>query len=521
MIVDRTVVMQVLGSLIKHPQFLTETDKYSLSLDDFPIRNDKFIFAAISNLYINGAKKIQAIDIENYLSTNEVAKATFEKNNGVEFLQDAEELADENNFPYYYKKLKKINLLNDLNKQGFNTSSFYIENLTDPRALEVNSHFEELEIEDILESIKRQLLHIEQDFIKNDTTEIKNAFFNIREIIEQAEEKSDIGFPLQGDYFNEVCAGARKGIFVLRSGGSGVSKTRQAVGDACYLAFPFRFDEKTDKWVQNGSNKRVLFIATEQNIVEIQKMILAYLTGFNETRFRYGGFTEREAEIIEQALYVLEKYQENFYIVRMPNPTIALMKNIVRENVLLYDVEYVFYDYIHISPSLLNEFKGFNLRNDEVLLLFSTALKDLAVEMNVFVMSSTQLNAKGDDNSNIKNEAALAGSRAIINKADIGVIISRPTKEEIDYFKEFAETVEFPNMVTDVYKVRSGQWNQLRIWSNVNLGNLRKRDLFVTDSRLDPIEIGTTYKYQMEWDEELMKQYEEFQIEIEKVGKND
>ena len=250
-------------------------------------------------------------------------------------------------------------------------------------------------------------------------------------------------------------------------------------------------------------------------------MILAYLTGFNETRFRYGDFTEREAEIIEQALYVLEKYQENFYIVRMPNPTIALMKNIVRENVLLYDVEYVFYDYIHISPSLLNEFKGFNLRNDEVLLLFSTALKDLAVEMNVFVMSSTQLNAKGDDNSNIKNEAALAGSRAIINKADIGVIISRPTKEEIDYFKDFAETVEFPNMVTDVYKVRSGQWNQLRIWSNVNLGNLRKKDLFVTDSRLDPIEIGTTYKYQMEWDEELMKQYEEFQTEIEKVGKND
>lgn len=517
MIVDRTVVMQVLGCLIKHPQYLNETDKYSLTPDDFPIRNDKFIFAAISNLYINGATKIQPIDIENYLSTNSVAKENFNKNNGVEFLQDAEELSDENNFPYYYKKLKKINLLNDLNKQGFDISDFYIENLTDPRALEINSHFEELEIPEILDRIKKQLLGIERDFIKNDTTEIKNAFYNIQEIIEKAEEKSDIGFPLQGDYFNEVCAGARKGIFVLRSGGSGVSKTRQAVGDACYLAFPFRFDETKDKWIQEGSNKKVLFVATEQNIVEIQKMILAYLTGFNETKFRYGGFTKREEQIIKQALYVLEKYQDNFFIVRMPNPTIALMKNIVRENVLLHEIEYVFYDYIHISPSLLNEFKGFNLRNDEVLLLFSTALKDLAVELNVFVMSSTQLNAKGDDNSNIKNESALAGSRSIINKADIGVIISRPTKEEIDFFKDVTQVTEIPNMVTDVYKVRSGEWNQLRIWSNVNLGNLRKKDLFVTDSRLDPIEVGTTFKYQLEWDMELMEEYNNFQTEIEKV----
>jgi hypothetical protein len=40
---------------------------------------------------------------------------------------------------------------------------------------------------------------------------------------------------------------------------------------------------------------------------------------------------------------------------------------IVRENVLLNEVGYIFYDYIFIGPSLLNEFKGFNLRNDKIL----------------------------------------------------------------------------------------------------------------------------------------------------------
>ena len=95
------------------------------------------------------------------------------------------------------------------------------------------------------------------------------------------------------------------------------------------------------------------------------------------------------------------------------------------------DIGYVFYDYIFIGPSLLSEFKGFNLRNDEVLLMFSTALKDLAVELNIFVMSSTQVNANGDDSTNIRNESTLAGGRATINKADIGAVMARPTKEEL------------------------------------------------------------------------------------------
>ena len=53
-------------------------------------------------------------------------------------------------------------------------------------------------------------------------------------------------------------------------------------------------------------------------------------------------------------------------------PTIELVKTIVRENVMMHDIEYVFYDYIFISPSLLNEFKGFNLRNDKNFVVYIT-----------------------------------------------------------------------------------------------------------------------------------------------------
>ena len=505
--VDKSTVLQIIGALMKHPQYLSETDKYNLTPDDFYYRLDKYIFVAIDSLYRNGAERIQPIDVENFLNTNESARVVFAQLKGIEYLQDAEYLSEDANFPYYYKKLKKFNLLETFKKKGFNIDDFYVEDAITPAALAINEKFETLDIDDIVNAIKSKLLGVEREFIQNDTTETVNVFDGIQEILDEANEKTDVGIPLQGEIFNEVCAGARKGIFVLRSAGSGTGKTRQAVGDACYIAFPFRYEESQKKWIQIGSGKKVLFIATEQNAKEIQKMILAYLTGFNETKFRYGGFTEEELIIIKQALYVLEMYQDNFFIVRMPNPTIELVKTIVRENVLIHDIEYVFYDYIHISPSLLAEFKGYNLRNDEVLLMFSTALKDLAVELNIFMMSSTQLNAKGDDNSNIRNEASLSGSRSIINKADIGAIMARPTKEELDFLHTEGGVSFAPTMVTDIYKVRAGEWNQVRIWSDVNLGNLRKTDLFVTDARMNVLNVGTYYNYQQNWESDVTTEY--------------
>ena len=500
--VDKSTIIQIFGALMKRPQFLSESDKYNLTPDDFYYKFYKYIFVAIDSLYRNGAKVLHPIDIENFLSTNESAKIIFKQQNGIEFLQDAEYLTDEENFPYYYKKLKKFNLLQSFSEKGIDTSEFYVENPVNEKAFKINEDFEKLEIEDILDRIKRKILGIEKDYIQNDTTETINVFENIEEIIQEADERVGVGAPIQGEIFNEVLAGARKGTFVLRSGSSGVSKTRQAVGDACYLAFPLRYDLDKEEWVQEGGNQKILFIATEQSAKEIQKMILAYLTGFNETKFRYGGFTDKEVLIIKQALWVLEQYQDNFFIVRMPNPTIELVKTIVRENVLIHDIEYVFYDYIFISPSLLNEFKGFNLRNDEILLMFSTALKDLAVELNIFVMSSTQVNANADSNQNIRNESSIAGSRSIINKADIGAIMARPTKEELDFLTS-EEGISFtPNIVTDIYKVRSGEWNQVRIWSDVNLGNLRKKDLFVTNARMEVLDVGTQYNYQINWEDE-------------------
>ena len=497
--VDKNSIIQIFGSLMKKPNLLSESDKYQLTLDDFYYKFDKYIFAAIENLYRGGANRIQPIDVENYLQTNGAASIIFKKNNGIEYLQDAEYLSELQNFDFYYKRLKKINLLTRLQEGGFDISEFYIEDLTNPKALDVNKNFETLEIDDILDALKRKVLNLENQFTQNEVTQTESAFEGIEDIIKNAVENVDIGAPVQGELLNEVMSGARLGTFIVRSAASGTGKTRQAVGDACLIAYPFRYEPMKKKWEQIGSGRKVMFIATEQTIPEIQKMILAYLTGFNESKFRYGNFTKEEERIIRQAVWIMERYKDNFFIVQMPSPRIDLVKNLVREQVLLHGIEYVFYDYIFISPSLLTEFKGVNLRNDEILLMFSTALKELAVELNVCVFSSTQVNANADSNVNIRNESSIAGSRAIINKADIGMVMARPTKEEIDFFASMGEAT--PTMVTDVYKVRSGAWTQVRIWSTVDLGNLRKVDLYITNSRLEMItDFEKHFLYQIDWE---------------------
>lgn len=506
--VIKGVIQQILGSLMKQPQLLGEVDKYSLTIEDFSTRFEKYIFTAIRGLWQNGAPKISAFDIENYMEANDAAKRTFELQNGLEFLQDIEEFSSVENFPYYYNKLKKINLLRDLKKQGFDVSEFYMEDLTSPVALQINQRFEELSLSDIVAGIKKKLLVLESNYSGTEEVQEWDIGSDIDDLVDSFGEDGSVGLPIQGAIYNKVIDGAQRTCLTIRSGGSGTGKTRNAVADACLLAFPMRYNSSTCMWEQIGNNQKVLFIITEQTDKQIKKMILAYLSDINESKFKHGRFTPDERRVINQAKQIIKEYSSNFILVRIPNPTIELLKSKVREKVLLHDTGYVFYDYIFIGPALLNEFRGFGVRNDEVLLMMATALKDLAVELDVCVFTSTQVNANADNNTNIRNEASLAGGRATINKADNGAIMARPTKEELEILEPITSSYGRPNLVTDIFKVRSGEWTQVRIWSVVDLGRMRREDLFITDSRLEVINdfyTGDEYNISDFEDEEFLE----------------
>lgn len=847
--VDRHTVIQVLGSLMQSPKLLSDIDKYSIEPNDFKNYLDKVVFSAIYNLYVGGAEKIHAVDINSYLEDNLPIKKYLEENNGIQFLQDCETNADINNFNYYYLKLKKFNLLRDLSQNGKDISKIYPTDLLDVDYAKKMEIFEKLSPTDIINSLKGELADLEKKYVLNSVVEETRASDDIRSLVESLKTKPEIGVRLQGNIFNTVTRGGRKGKFYLRSAGSGVGKalpnstriptpdgwklvgeikagdllfdrfgnptkvlkvfpqqekkkiykvyfksgrvaeccdehlwsyysnkndknpnelitatlrdiidnprglrdtkgcyrwsipvtepvkypeksysvdpyvmglilgdgsfrynlsnksfsfsstdeelvkaicnrqryltykknsdhnynwsfelvnqekhknvwvedilseypelwqlksedkyipqefllgsveqrydllaglldtdgsidekgrigfttispilrdniielceslgltcnystdirndkyttgecynlhiqapktvkpklfklkrkldiaiayanngkreerrdrdsiikiepteefvdmtcfyvdndehlflmnnyicthnTRSMVADACNIAYPVRYEPALGKWVFTGVPEKVLYVMTEQDPAEIQTMVLSYLTGYNEEIFTYGMFGEAEQERIDIAIELMEKYSDFLLFARIPDPCASVVKNLFRRYCLQEKVSNIFYDYIFSSPAMLSEYRDLGLREDVCLRLMATTIKNLAVELDAFIMSATQTSNDNEDGG-FKDFRNIRGSKAIADLADVACIRRRPSEEELSLVKEFEKAYNItPNCVTDVFKNRRGRWTQVSIWSYLDLGIMRNTDLFVTSASLKPID---------------------------------
>lgn len=475
---------------MKKPSLLSEKDKYNLQPSDFESRFERYIFIAILNSYTNGAQSLSEIDIDNYLMEHKDQYLLFQQNNGISYLQDALDMSTPENFEYYYNRIKKFNCLKDLKKSGFDISEFYEENELNPKQFEINQRFETLKPKDIFDGLKRRIYKVEGEYVEGDASITTDISVGIDELLEKLKNSPDAGARFQGKYFNTVTRGARKGKYYIVSFPSGGGKTRLLLGEACYLAFPMRYSWETMEWKITGNAEKTLFIATEQAKEEIQTMVVAYLTGINEDVILYGHFTKEQQTIIDQAKEVIKKYKNNLMIVQIPMPSVEIVKSVIRQNCIVNDTKNVFFDYIFSNPALLNEFRDLRIREDVALLMLSTALKDLAVEQDVFMMSATQLNSSQDTNEKgIKNQNSIRGSKSIVDKADIAMIGGLVPDDQRDQIAPYVAKYGMPTQVYDVYKVRRGKWTNLKIWSNVDLGTCRRSDVFVTDSNIKEIEV--------------------------------
>lgn len=719
---------------MKQPDLLADSDKYFLLPDDFQTLFERNIFAAIFNLYQNGATRINVVDVDNYLQNIMGAYSIFQKENGIEYLNDCEELSNLANFDYYYTKLKKLNCLRDLRKMGFSTNEIYSDEITE-EARKINEKFEELSVSDIIDICKRNISNIENKYNSKYTNTESRAGDNIDELIEQYRVSPEVGANLPGDIFNTIVRGARKGKLYLKSAASGAGKaipnytiiptplgkrkvdeiqvgdylfdalgkptkvlgvypqgekviyevtfkdgriaeccsehlwsfctsdtnnrvfqtlttaelskmrgkrilipinhaveyetkefgidsyrvglslenscyesfvhfykylqgdisqreaflngildsgccirengviyyrtynrgiyeniselcyslgyevsvnretatrygvyikkdnpmqfneiisirqtkratemtcfyvdneehlflmndfiathnTRGYVGDACALAYPIRYDSFSCQWVQSGDNQKILYIVTEQEESEIQTLILAYLADINEEKILYNTCTEDESKRLGQAAQIMKQYLDNFYIIKMSDPNIAEIKAKIRKYYFEENIEAFFYDYIFSSPGLLSEFRDLKIREDVVLNMLSTALKDLASDLGIFGESGTQLNASDNDGKiGIKNQNNLRGAKSIADKCDVGAIFARTVPDEIEALEPFIlKYGRTPNQVLDIYKMRRGRFTNVRIWSYFDYGTCRKYDLFITKGDFTPVE---------------------------------
>lgn len=507
---DKNALMQVLGSLMKAPILLTD-QKYILVRKDFDIPIAQTTFVAIQTLYYDyHLDTISVIDIDNYLQQFEGNYGVFKKENGLQYLKDCYDLANPGSFDFYYNRIKKLSALRSLKKDGFNIKAIYNEDEIDfAKDKKQQEKLDAMSIEDIFETFITKINDTQCDYIcKNDNDE-GLIVDGIENLLSEFKQTPEIGIPLQGDIYNTIVRGARLKKFYLISGASGTGKSRQMVGHACTIAYPTRFDRQENKWVKTTGGRKILFFATEMTKDEIQTLVLSYLADINEDKILRNNYDSPEEEQrVAEAVKIMSKYQDNFVFIRVGDPSIGQIKALIRQQVLKYNINYVFYDYIFSSPGLLNEYKDLHLREDVILLMLSTALKDLSNELNIFMMSGTQLNDKWKEWKGIRDYGLIRGARAIADKIDIGGISLPVNEAEHQIIDVVAEKnhLPYPTQVQDIYKVRRGKYNKVRIWSKVDLGTCRVRDLFLTDENNNQIEIIEDRYYLLDQEQEPEEQ---------------
>ena len=482
---DKNATIQVIGSLMKSPLLLVDNN-YILTKRDFETPLARNIFIAIHNLVlVNKLEVLTTVDIDNYFQQIEGSYENFKAQNGLQYLNDCIQISNLNNFNYYYNRVKKMSALRALKADGFDIKKIYNEEEFDlVKEKEQQERLDSMTVEEIFETFTKSLTDLQYDYVCKDDSEEGFIADGIDKLFESLQENPEIGIPLQGKIYNTIVRGARQKKYYLISGSSGTGKTRQMVGHACTIAFPERYDIENKKWVVTGKGHKILFFATEMEKEETQTMILAHISGVNEDKILNNNYeTPEEKQRVYDAIKVMNYYKDNFIFVRIGDPSIGQIKTLIKKEVLKYDIKYVFYDYIFSSPGLLTEYKSLNLREDVILTLLSTALKDLANELNIFVMSGTQLNGNWQEFKGLRNQNLIRGSKGIVDKIDVGGISLPVTQEEHQVIDLLARKLgkDIPTQVQDIYKVRRGKYNRVRIWSKVDLGTCRTEDLFLTD----------------------------------------
>lgn len=482
---ETSSALYVLSTLMRKP-LLLEEEQYVLTTDDFVQPLQQYVFTSIFNMEKNGAKHLTPQDIDLYLKTQPNVYQYYSENKGYEWLQTAFKLTENteaDQFKYYYSRLKKFSVLRELVKSGIDIKDFYNVD-TDLLDRDVQDNkLDEISIQDIINRVREKIVIVEDHNIGKAINAPQTAKEGMRALIKSFEEAPDVGLPLEGDYLNVACRGARLGKFYLFSASSGAGKTRQLMANALALSMPYIENHKI---VCREAYEKVLFVSLEQTAEELQPMIISEISGINEDKIKTHNLTQSEEEDLELALSIVDIYGGNFIIEVMPDPSTAAVSVCLTKHILQDRISYIFFDYISSTTGLLNEFRDLKVREDVALRLMATKLKEICTTYNVFIYSGTQTN-RGTDEIVVRNENCIEGSKAVANKIDFGMICVRllPGTEEMESVSEIIKSGCYkhaPNQVIDIYKNRGGRITAVKLFRYFDYGICRAYDLFITST---------------------------------------
>ncbi|MBQ8792351.1 MAG: hypothetical protein IJZ62_01900 [Clostridia bacterium] len=428
------------------------------------------------------------------MSSRPKSAATFKQNKGEEWLLKVTDSCLPEAFDYYYSRLKKFSLLRAYDNYGIDVSDIYdADNILDTRKKQLQEDLlDNSTLEQIADKVDNKIEGIRLKYVDDAFGEAVQAGDGIDDLIDRLKEHPEVGTPLYGPLINTVTRGARLKKFYLRSAATGVGKSRSMIADACYIACNKIYDERFG-WIHNGTSEPTLYIATEQEKEEIQTMMLAFLSEVNEEHILNGQYVGDEEDRVREAARILK--ESPLYIEELPDFSLKDVEDKIKKNIRDHDVKYVFHDYIHTSLKILEEITrrsgGVKLREDNILFMLSTRLKDICNQYGVFIMSATQLN--GDyQTSETPDQNLLRGAKAIADKIDYGAILLNVKDDDLVKLDKILSTNVFdrPSIKMSVYKNRRGRYKGIYLWCKADLGCCRIKPMFATtyDYEIIPID---------------------------------
>lgn len=490
-----SAITNVIGNVFNNPSLLEQTDKYFFTEEDFVDDFHKIVFEVIFNLHQLGAKEFTLNAINDYLEARPRKKGIYESNKGEEYLLKSAENASITTFDYYYNRMKKMTLFRSFQNQvGMDLSWLYDpDNIFDSKKKQEQEEWlDNSSLVDIANTINDKIITIQSQCIDNCIECGIQAGDGIDQLIDELIETPEIGYPLYGSYINTVVKGARLKKFYLRSAATGVGKSRAIAADVSYIGGYTMYDLNTKTWISTGKSEPVLYIATEQDLGEIQTMMLAFISGVDESNILNGHYAEGELERVKKAADVIKKSPIYFY--SMPDFSLKDIENNIIRNIREHNVKYIFLDYIHTSMKILEEITrrsgGVRLREDNILFMISIRLKDLCNQYGVFILSSTQLNSDYVD-SDTPDQNLLRGAKSIADKIDVGMIMLETTKRDQEALEPVIAKlgIPMPNIKISIYKNRRGKYKGVFLWANANRGLCRFDPVFATKWNYELIEI--------------------------------
>ena len=466
------------------------TDRYTIVDEDFPDIFHKTIFGAIYKIHELGANKITLESISDFLSSRPKSAAIYKEGKGEEWLLKIADTTISSAFDYYYGRLKKFSLLRAYDNCGIDITDIYdVDNILDTQKKQLQEDMlDNSTLEQIADRVDEKIDAIRLQYVDDSFGEAQQAAEGIYDLIEKFKLHPEVGVPMYGPLVNTVTRGARLKKFYLRSAATGIGKTRSMIADCCYIGCNQLYDE-TFGWIGSGRAEPVLFITTEQELEEIQTMMLAFLSNVNEEHILNGEYGEGEEERVLQAAKILS--ESPIYVEELPDFSLKDVEDKIKKNIRDHDVKYVFHDYIHTSLKILEEITrrsgGIKLREDNILFMLSTRLKDICNQYGVFIMSATQLNGDYQE-AKTPDQNLLRGAKAIADKIDYGSILLAVKDDDLVALENILSSniFERPTIKMSVYKNRRGRYKGVILWCKADLGCCRIKPMFCT-----------TYDYEM------------------------